>query len=89
VCVNGTVKLLYININILVEKLIVMRCDWSCDSHLRCDWWLSVTIEQNRYEYFNRSVNEHHLFRFGKYIVLLYLFLFQKQFDFIHGRKEA
>jgi len=41
VCVNDSVQLLYLNL--LMEEMLVMIFDWSCDSHLCCDdCWLSV-----------------------------------------------
>jgi len=53
VCVNDTVQLLYISI-----ILLVMSFDWSCDSHLCCDWWLSV--------YYNGTKQISTLQKFGK-----------------------
>jgi len=42
VCVNDTVQLLYSSINFIVEDLLMMTFDWSCDPPHGYDCWLSV-----------------------------------------------
>jgi len=43
VCVNDNVQLLYVSSKLLVEKLLVMSFDKSCDFNHCCDdCWLSV-----------------------------------------------
>jgi len=43
VCVNGTVQLLYISLNLLMKEILVMSFDWSSNFDHCCDYcWLSV-----------------------------------------------
>jgi len=58
VCVNGTVQLLYISLNLLMKEILVMSFDHptliTAVIIVGCQ---CITMVQNRYKFFNKLVN--------------------------------
>jgi len=70
-----TVQLLYSNMNVLVEELIMMSFDWSFNSHYCCDCWLSVYYNWTKQILILQKVSKLTLYQIMKYfyyVIIVY-----------------